>query len=50
MTDVTVDEEAGTAAGVYTSTREGKKTFYPADSVIFAVGITGQLSNLKTVS
>lgn len=41
VTDVTVDEASGTANGVYANTREGKKTYYAADAVIFAVGITG---------
>ena len=41
VTDVAVDSTAGIAKGVYTSTKEGKKTYYAADAVIFAVGITG---------
>ena len=42
VTDVTVDSAAGAVSGVYTSTRDGKKTYYAADAVIFAVGITGE--------
>lgn len=42
VTDVTVDSQTGTANGVYTTTKEGKKTYYAADAVIFAVGITGK--------
>ena len=41
VTDVTVDESRGMTNGVYANTREGKKTYYAADAVIFAVGITG---------
>lgn len=41
VTDVTIDAAAGTVSGVYTSTKEGKKTYYAADAVIFAVGVTG---------
>lgn len=47
VTDVTIDAAAGTGAGVYTSTKEGKKTFYAADAVIFAVGITGRFLHLN---
>lgn len=43
VTDVAIDATAGTANGVYTSTKEGKKTYYAADAVIFAVGVTGWL-------
>ncbi len=42
VTDVTIESAACAAAGVYTSTWEGKKTYYAADAVIFAVGITGE--------
>lgn len=42
VTDVTIDAATGTAAGVHTTTtKDGKKTYYAADAVIFAVGITG---------
>lgn len=41
VTDVTIDSHTGAANGVYTTTKEGKKTYYAADAVIFAVGITG---------
>ncbi len=41
VTDVTIDSETGAATGVHASTREGESTYYPADAVIFAVGITG---------
>ena len=42
VTDVNIDAATGTAAGVHTTTKDGKKTYYAADAVIFAVGITGQ--------
>lgn len=42
VTDVTIDAATGTAAGLHTITEDGKKTYYAADAVIFAVGITGQ--------
>ncbi len=41
VTDVTIDSETGAATGVHASTKEGESTYYPADAVIFAVGITG---------
>lgn len=41
VTDVTIDAATGTAAGVQTTTKEGKTAYYAADAVIFAVGITG---------
>ncbi|KAL3155415.1 hypothetical protein ABBQ38_010971 [Trebouxia sp. C0009 RCD-2024] len=48
VTDVAIDATAGTAKGVYTSTKEGKKTFYAADAVIFAVGVTGMKKLIST--
>ena len=50
VTDVTVDTEAGTVSGVYTSTTDGEKTYYAADAVIFAVGITGMPNGCCTVA
>ncbi|DBA70993.1 hypothetical protein WJX79_001029 [Trebouxia sp. C0005] len=41
VTDVTIDSDTGAATGVHASTKEGQSTYYPADAVIFAVGITG---------
>lgn len=46
MTDVTIDSDTGAATGVHASTKEGQSTYYPADAVIFAVGITGGICNL----
>ena len=46
MTDVTIDSDTGAATGVHASTKEGESTYYPADAVIFAVGITGRTCSL----
>ena len=50
MSDVTIDEELGIATGVTASTREGTKTYYEADAVIFAVGITGEFGCLVSAN
>ena len=42
VTDVTLDSTAGSVTGVYGLSRDGNKAYYPADAVIFAVGITGE--------
>jgi phytoene dehydrogenase-like protein len=47
VTDVTIDSETGAATGVHASTKEGESTYYPADAVIFAVGITGKICRVR---
>ena len=41
--DITVDKATGNVTGVITRDKQGAETIYPADAVVFAVGITGGL-------
>ncbi len=47
VTDVTIDSDTGAATGVHATTKEGESTYYPADAVIFAAGITGGTCSLR---
>lgn len=44
--DLDVNPETGRVQGVIARSRDGSETTYPADAVIFAVGITGGASVL----
>ena len=50
VSDVDVDRATGQVTGVHTVNKEGSKTHYAADAVIFAVGITGQYPAVVTLT